>query len=488
MNNNFIRGNLPFDDAGFHDMLKATNLTTLRYPGGTSGSLFDWETNQFVPNDILLSYGPKSWHRRHLEMKKRIAQAPPNTFSANNFAAMCKTLDIEPVWIPNPVTVTPQSNIKFFEHLKANNIPCNFVEMGNECGGHAFRRIFPKGSDYANAIRPVMKRIKEISPQAKIAVVANGHRIAQMKKSEEEQESGSANARGETWNDMLMADRQYFDAIVLHSYGVSPTQLRKYQPNQWQSLILAFPGAYMDAAADRSRRLYHATPIWLSEYNAAFHHLMEARVRQHDAAEDYFGKVSDSPMHGLMIASYMIGAINDPQIWPIINYHSLTGPKGFRLVRRNEGDWRMGPKIQIFSYLAQLIRESQTMYPVNIQNADSLNFTCFNNDKPISTLAAAALENDQQRHWLIMNRSNQTQTVRIPWQQSDKATIRTIAGTLAPKDPQTMWTLMTTIDTTQTPWDKPLTLKPVTAQRNNKQPHHSLSLEPHSLTVVSMPR
>ena len=234
INNNFIRGDFAFDDPKFNQITKTTNATSLRYPGGTSGSLFDWETSQYVADELLYSYGPKSWHRRHGQMKKRLTNWPKHTFGAVNFADMCKRLDIKPVWIPNPVTLTPQSNIRFFEMLKDKQIPCDFVEMGNECSGGAFWRPFPTGKEYANAIRPVMQRIKELYPNVKIAVVANGHSLTKMKAAH--QESGSANVRGDTWNELLMPDRQYFDAIVLHSYGISPDRLRQYQPDQWKDL------------------------------------------------------------------------------------------------------------------------------------------------------------------------------------------------------------------------------------------------------------
>lgn len=482
VNNNFIRGDIPYDDAGFRQMIGVTQLTTLRYPGGTSGSLFDWQTNQYVSDDILKQYGPPSWYERHKAMKDRIAQSPPGTFKADNFAAMCKALNIEPVWIPNPVTVSPENNIRFFEHLKQAGIACNYVEMGNECSGGAFWKCFPRGSDYANAIRPVMQKIRQLYPDVKIAVVANGHNV--MKMSQAQQESGSANVRGDTWNDMLMPDRKLFDAIVLHSYGVSPDRLREYRPDQWESFTLAYPGVYMNAVASMSRELYGGIPVWLTEYNAAFHHLMEGRPRKHDAAEEYFAKVSDSSMHGLMIASYMIGALNDPQMWPVMNYHSLVGPEGFRLTSRIDGVWHIGPKAQIFSYISSLIRQAETTRSVEIHGGTSLDFTILDNQS-ISALAAAVLENDTQRHWLMINRSSNTLTVSLPWDQTGKATIHSFAGTLAPSDSQTMWRSIDEVDTNEQPWDQPLSTKPETVDRVGSQTQCSLAIPAYSLTVVS---
>ncbi|MFG0249356.1 MAG: hypothetical protein ACF8OB_10755 [Phycisphaeraceae bacterium JB051] len=485
LNNNFIRGDLKFDDPGFNKIIKATNTTSLRYPGGTSGSLFNWETSQFVADDVINSYGPKGWHRRHGEMKKRIAQHPEHTFGAVNFADMCKRLDVEPFWIPNPVTLTPQSNIRFFEMLKDQDIACNYVEMGNECSGGAFWRPFPTGTEYANAIRPVMQRIKQLYPQAQIAVVANGHNITKPKKAEEE--SGSANKRGDTWNELLLPDRQYFDAIVLHSYGISPDRLRQYKPEQWEDLTLAFPGQYMKAAAKMSREKLGGVPIWLTEYNAAFHHLMEARVLQHDAAEAYFGKVSDSAMHGLMIASYLISAINDPEMWPVMHYHSMGGPPGFRIVRRINEQWRVGPKTQIFSYISQLLQDADTMYPVTIQQPTQLDFTAIS-DEPINTLAAAMLENKSQRHWVIINRSSKEQTANLPWDASQKATVRHIMGTLAPEEPDSMWPKADSINTQQFPWSGPIAIPSQTISRDGKKQTLSQTLPPHSMTVVSLTR
>lgn len=474
VNNNFIRGDMPYDDPGFRNIIKATNVTTLRYPGGTSGSLFDWQTNQFVADDLLYSYGPKSWHRRHGEMKRRIAKAPANTFSADNFAQLCKATDTQPVWIPNPVTVSPDSNVKFFEYLKAHNLPCPYVEMGNECSGGAFRKRFQTGKEYADAIRPVMQKIKALYPNAKIAVVGNGHAISKIKK--QEQESGTADKRGSTWNNILMQDSQYFDGIVLHSYGVSPERLRQYPADQWSSFTLAYPGAYMQAAAERSRQKYNAKPIWLTEYNAAFHHLMEARPRKYDDAEDFFGKVSDSSMHGLMIASYIIGAINDPQMWPVMHYHSLSGPAGFRLVRRIDGQWHMGPKAHIFSKLAQIIRQAKKMYPVTALNSSTLDFTVLN-EKPLPTITAAMLENDSQRNWLIMNRSNKPQTINLPWQQADHATVKHLHGKLAPENPDQLWQPVNT--------DMPNKTKRV---QRNKQKQLTQTIPPYCLSIVSLPQ
>ena len=484
VNNNFIRGDFPFDDAAFRAIIKASNATSLRYPGGTSGSLFDWQTNQFVDDDLLYAYGPKSWHRRHGEMKRRIAQSPANTFSADNFAKMCNALNVEPFWIPNPVTVSPQDNVRFFEHLKANNIACNFVEMGNECSGGAFRKRFPRGSDYADAIRPVMKRIKELYPDAKIAVVANGHGAMKMKK--EEQESGTSDIRGETWNPLLIADRQYFDAIVLHSYGISPTRLREYPASQWEDLMLAYPGAYMNQIANLSRTQYNATPIWLTEYNAAFHHLMEARPRLHDEAEAFFTQVRDSPMHGLMIASYFLGAMNDPQMWPVMHYHSLAGPAGFRLVKRENEKWSVGAKTQIFSYLSQLLKESKTMYSVTFKDCPKLPFNAL--DQPLDALAAAAMENDQQRHWLVMNRSSAEQAITLPWDHAQSVTIRTLNGQQANKTSQTQWVNLAQMNTTQFPWIGPIAIPSKTLKPLNNEKFISQNLPPHSLTVLSMTR
>jgi hypothetical protein len=484
VNNNFIRGDFKYDDPDFRNIIKLTGVTTLRYPGGTSGSLFDWQTNQFVADDVLLSYGPKSWHIRHMDMKKRIAQSPLNTFSADNFAAMCKALNIEPVWIPNPVTVSPESNVQFFEHLKANNITCNFVEMGNECSGGAFWKPFPRGSDYANAIRPVMQRIRQLYPDAKIAVVANGHNVMQMKKAQEE--SGSADVRGETWNELIMADRQYFDAIILHSYGISPDRLREYSPDQWASLTLAYPGAYMNAVADMSRKLYDATPVWLTEYNAAFHHLMEGRPRKNDAAEAYFARVSDSSMQGLMIASYMIGAINDPTMWPVLNYHSLAGPDGFHLVKRMDGQWCVGPKTQIFHNLAQLIRDAKTMAGMQIVNGPKLDFTILN-EQPLDAIAGAVLDNDTQRHWVLINRSAQPQVISLPWEVANAANIQIFPGELAPENPQALWHPVNSLKANQTLWPGVINIQQSTLQRSDKTKLLTQTLPPLSMTIVSLP-
>ncbi|MAX26809.1 MAG: hypothetical protein CMJ19_20140 [Phycisphaeraceae bacterium] len=484
INNNAIRGDMPYDDVGLRQIIRLSNLTSLRYPGGTSGSLFDWKTGQYVDDNILLQYGPQSWHDMYMAAKRRIARFPSGTFSAENFSRLCKDVGVEPIWIPNPVTLSVESNIKFFEHLKAKGISCNYVEMGNECSGGAFRRRFPTGSDYVDACRPVMKRIRQLFPEAKIAVVGSGVNVMQL--AESQQEAGTADSRGNTWNKLLMPDQKYFDALVLHSYGVGAKRLRPYRPDQWQSFTLAYPGVYMQAAAQLSRQEYGSIPIWLTEYNAAFHELMPGRVRKYDAAEEYFGKLADSTMQGLMISGYIIGALNDPAIWEMMHYHSIMGPPGFRMFHIINKEWCASPNIQIFSYLATLIRQAKTTYPVVVNGGQILDMTILGHDN-IPVVAAAVLENTVQRTWLILNRGGKNLTVNLPWDTAYKADIRTIDGSLSDgKENNSLWVPISTINGQEQFWNAPLSIKPITIKRKDGEGGMSQILSAYSLTVVAM--
>jgi hypothetical protein len=436
VNQAFQTGEWTFEDPQLSRAFAITGVKAVRFPAGTNGSFWDWKDSQYVEDDLLLSIGPPSWYERHSRQKAKVATRPMGTFGVDRYAAMCERLGVEPEWCPNFVTRTPEYAAEMFEFLHEKGLPVRYVELGNEYSGGAFKRQFPSGASYMQAATGLVDVIRQLYPQVQIGAVAHGGHLFSV--DDRDEESGSGGVRGDTWNDQLLDYRSFYDAWIVHGYLADPAQLRKQSPDRFPDALLAMPQVAMSRAADYSRTHLGGLPLWLTEYNIAYHRLLGETPSiplLDDEVESFIRATKNSRMQALHIAGYLFSAASDADIWKMANYHSFTGMPGFGMVQISEESLMMNPVALLFHRIEPIASSAEQCAGLNFAGQPNLGLT-IGGTVPDALQGVVWETASGQRTVTVINRSAHPVPVKLPWLVRDTVAISFLP---ADADPKEVW-------------------------------------------------
>lgn len=171
-------------DPRMTSLFSAVHLPQVRFPGGTVGNFYDWETDRFYPDS------PVGEANR--------------TFSFNAYAKLMRKTGASSVLTFNVLTDGIEKSVARLKNRTAAGLILDFVEMGNENyavkqGGGRLNGSSPNA--YVDFTRKLSAALKSHVPGLRTAVV--------MTPFEGFREGG--------WNAVLAA-KDYYDAVVMHPY------------------------------------------------------------------------------------------------------------------------------------------------------------------------------------------------------------------------------------------------------------------------------
>lgn len=181
-------------------------LGNLRFPGGTVGNFYDWESDGF--------YGDE-W--TFLSPSRKKAYEEGFRFDFDGFADNCKATDASATLMFNVIKDSPQKAADRLRDRINKGLDIAWVEMGNEnfFTEQAFGNVATTDK-YIQHTKSLATALKSVAPSVKVGVNINHHDFS----------VGS-------WNKKLAAE-DYFDVAIMHPY----VQTNSFLLNKYSSKIM----------------------------------------------------------------------------------------------------------------------------------------------------------------------------------------------------------------------------------------------------------
>jgi uncharacterized protein (TIGR03437 family) len=192
-----------FWDYRFNTLAAKVDYGWLRFPGGSSGDVYNWQTGEDVvawfAQFVSDTAGPQQ-----TDIALVAGRGGAKLIDAANRANF---LGASLIICANGFTDTAESIGKLATYVKANQIPVAAWELSNEA--YLFPNFFSDATAYLNKMKPYRDAIKAVDPNAIVAVFVR--------------DLGNAPA-GNSWDAALAAyPNKYWDAITFHHYPPQST-------------------------------------------------------------------------------------------------------------------------------------------------------------------------------------------------------------------------------------------------------------------------
>ena len=188
-------------DYRFNTLAAQVGYGWVRFPGGSSSDIYNWQTGQQVA-DWLAQFGDNAANGAQGSIASVAGRGGARLIDAANRANLFGATFIV---VANGFTDTPQSIGQLAAYVKANNIHVAAWELSNEPYLHP--EFFADATTYLNKMKPYRDAIKAVDPNAIIAIFIR-----------DPGNTASTNA----WDAAVAAySNKYWEAISFHHY---PTQ------------------------------------------------------------------------------------------------------------------------------------------------------------------------------------------------------------------------------------------------------------------------
>ncbi|MGC8862531.1 MAG: hypothetical protein ACP5R5_07120 [Armatimonadota bacterium] len=415
------------DDPELLRALRALHVGALRFPGGTVGSFWDLAAGRFVPEADINGFGFARWAAQYTRAAREISRLPANQFGIQAFDKLARQICAGVCWVVNLATLSGEHEAEAISHMKTCGVELSYLELGNEYDMGLFRRVMPKVSDYISRSHSVVERARHLFPKARIAVCASRVDLGAEEHVVEKQKPSDERTR--RWNEDLLKYRDTFDAWVVHDYGLGLNLLRKLSEADRLSAVLAYPQASLGAIASTIRTRYSGVPVWITEYNAAFHGLNREEPSRRDSAAAFLENMKNSGLHALMVAGYILSAVEDADIYKVLCYHSLSGMDGFGITKFNGNEpgtrCLVNASAQVFAHVASVATNSSQMATARIDNNPSLGLNLLGRND-LKALQAAVFLSNSRVSYVVLNRSARAASVALSVPDGFGKAVRTV--------------------------------------------------------------
>lgn len=210
-----------WDDPKFMDLIKQLSPGNMRYPGGTIGNYMNWQTGQYMEQDLRdpEKIAPK------IPIKGITGTNIINTYRLEEFKNGIKASGATPIFMVNMLTDTLGNTKKMLAHAVELGLKVKYIELGNELylsfhnGGNAQTGIlgdyttpfhFPTAKSYAEEAQRWVRELKAIYPDAEFAYNAVIDKPKEL--------WFNSSPRTVEWNNVMKNSDIGADAVILHLY------------------------------------------------------------------------------------------------------------------------------------------------------------------------------------------------------------------------------------------------------------------------------
>lgn len=199
-NANLISIDKPWENEALVKVTAETQIKTLRYPGGTIGNYWDWDTgalDQSVTDSLMIKW-----------VVENELQKGSNRYTLENLAVLYKKTGIVPVFMLNMLSKDLEHSMRNLKRARAMGLPIKYVEMGNELYFNIPFPLYryPTPESYGESCQKWIDALKVEFPEASFALVGN---------------TLKRHKRQENWNERVLEKCTNADALVMHAYSPS---------------------------------------------------------------------------------------------------------------------------------------------------------------------------------------------------------------------------------------------------------------------------
>jgi hypothetical protein len=234
-----------WDKTQFLDRITELDPGNFRYPGGTVGNFWDWNSGYY--NEVGRQFPPIG----------PSAQGPM-PYKLENLREVYDRTGAMPVYMLNMLTESLDDQLDMLRHARQIGLPVQYIEMGNEFylddhpEKYNYPTHYPRITDYTDSCRVWTSRLKQEFPDARIAMIGVNHPASWVNRQ-----------RAREWNDVAMRNMQGIscDAMTIHIYAKN--NLPAPTPYDMIGQCIAF--VQQQRVLDPS--IPERYPLWITEYN-----------------------------------------------------------------------------------------------------------------------------------------------------------------------------------------------------------------------------
>jgi hypothetical protein len=309
-----------WQDAGFISKVKQLHPKTIRYPGGTVASYWDWKTG---------------WLMEGIELKMDWERIRKNHNTLDDLKFACESTGAQPILVLNMMHSDLAYQMEMLHYARKIGLHVKYIELDNELylGEPFYAKKFPTGRDYALEANEWIAAIKKEFPDAKIGVV--GYSARENVKTTKKYPERRAN-----WNREVLAAIKDADAMTFHVYGGSglnflsrsevdeesetagkqETYQQAFEAKGSIDFILGLPFTRWATSKAYDYQILPANMnVWVTEYN-----LFEKE-----------GVLAGTWAHGLYALIQTMAFMEDSKT-ELICYHNLTTSAQFAAIFNSE--------------------------------------------------------------------------------------------------------------------------------------------------------
>lgn len=223
---------------GSEDVLTILNsrlkLGNLRFPGGTVGNFYDWESDGF--------YGDE-W--TFLSPSRKKAYENGFRFDYSGYVENCLNSGASSSLMFNVIQDSPEKAKLRLQNRIASGIDIKWIEMGNEnfFTEQAFGNVSSLDK-YISHTKELASALKEVDPETKVAVNLNHHDFS----------DGS-------WN-LELAKENYYDAAIIHPY----VQTNSFMLNNYSAKIMLSAYRTTQQRIEEYKQHFGSKPLLFTEW------------------------------------------------------------------------------------------------------------------------------------------------------------------------------------------------------------------------------
>lgn len=292
---------------------------TLRFPGGTLGNYYHVEG---------LGYGlqEKDIRGQFSEVTRAMPLFKQNAIY--HFAEMCKTSNINVVYVANMMTAEVDETIWAIEYFISQNIPIVGIELGNEFYLNQYRSIFSDPTIYVNKAKEFAKVLKKKFPQIPLGIVAASPTEARPKSSE-----GKFKYH---WN-QVVGKENFYDFYIPHLYPkvkgcaeFGGDDLNKV--HECLNLTISTEHLnYHQIIVDYYKQFFGNKKMWITEWNSQAENNISNTIRHAEFVGEFLmGLIDISIKHPQLEYAYFHNYGSGGFVSPIFTYTNRNNTPYFK--------------------------------------------------------------------------------------------------------------------------------------------------------------
>ena len=240
------------------------------------------------------------------------------------------------------------------------------VEFGNETYSLSETKNVPTVIEYVSRLKEFYTKIKAIDPDIRVAVpILDYHTWAVLAAdpnnypSDLDKNAYTQGIRATSWNSMLWANQEYFDAIVVHLY-CGPGSFSALRESGMLTRLAGntyskIPGTIVQSAQFKDK------DIWVTEYGDLPNYLFGGTSAERSRLQ-YMKSLGS----GIVYAGALMDFVKLRDI-TYSNYHCLIDAQGFGVINNVDMDTIL-PSYYTFGAVGKILDENSYYYGVNMES------------------------------------------------------------------------------------------------------------------------